>query len=141
MLWAAGAYSTRECRHDPQLDDQRQSRHRRAGRRHHRARGGHSHNPKLHHRFNDAKTNGGGINRTAGTVSIESTIVAKNTALTTGNDVNGTMNFAKFNLIGEIDGSTGITDPSNKTGTKASPLDPLIGALANTAGRRSLTSC
>jgi hypothetical protein len=84
--------------------------------------------------FNDAKTNGGGINRTAGTVSFESTIVAKNTAQTTGDDVNGTFSFAKFNLIGEIDGSTGITDPSNKTGTKASPLDPLLGALANNGG-------
>ncbi len=84
--------------------------------------------------FNDATTTGGGIQRTAGTLSIESTLVAKNTAVTDGADVFGTVNFAKFNLIGATDGSTGIADPSNKTGTKASPLDPLLGALTNNGG-------
>ncbi len=84
--------------------------------------------------FNDATTTGGGIQRTNGTLSIESVVVAKNTAVTDGADVFGTVNFAKFNLIGEIDGATGITDPSNKTGTKASPLNPLLGALTNNGG-------
>jgi len=82
---------------------------------------------------NSASTTGGGIHRALGTLSIESTIVAKNTA-TTGRDINGTVSFAEFNLIGEIDGSTGITDPSNITGTKASPVDPMLGSLANNGG-------
>ena len=54
--------------------------------------------------FNDAKTTGGGIDQTGNTFSIESTIVAKTTAVTTGDDVKGAASFAKFNIIGETDG-------------------------------------
>lgn len=83
---------------------------------------------------NDALTTGGGIRVNAGMLSLESTIVAKNVAPMSGDDVSGAVSYAKFNLIGESDGSTGITDPSNLTGTKASPLDAKLGPLANNGG-------
>jgi parallel beta-helix repeat protein len=83
---------------------------------------------------NSAAGNGGGIVNLAGTLSIESSIVAKNKASIVGDDINGSANFAKFNLIGETDGAFGVTDPSNKTGTKAVPLNPMIGSLNNNGG-------
>jgi hypothetical protein len=63
---------------------------------------------------------GGGI---AGSATVKSTIIASNMA-GSGPDVSGAVTSAGFNLIGKTDGSTGFTQPTDLTGTIASPLDP-----------------
>lgn len=86
--------------------------------------------------FNTAGTTvataiGGGLSRGAGVWSVTSSIVAKNTAPNSG-DLSGTLT-VNDSLIGATDGAT-ITGLNNKTGTKASPLDPLLLPLANNGG-------
>jgi len=85
--------------------------------------------------------NGGGIARTssgAGTVTLNSTIVAKNTG-TNAPDIWSTAASATLgdnNLIGVADkiGSFTLGGAANKTGTSATPLDPLLTALGNYGG-------
>ena len=61
-----------------------------------------------------------------GTVIVQSSIIALNTA-SASPDVDGNFNSVGFNLIGQRDGSTGFTtNPTDQTGTIASPLDPLL---------------
>src|SRR5262249_32619963 len=92
--------------------------------------------------FNKAGINGGGINRTSGTatINITSTIVAGNTNANTP-DINyaaaGTLN-AVNSLIGAADVglfSFNGTSANNKTGTKALPLNALLNPLANNGGQ------
>jgi parallel beta-helix repeat protein/predicted outer membrane repeat protein len=84
--------------------------------------------------------NGGGVymNGTAtGTMTITSSIIAKNTYNGVANDVSGTVvATSDHNLIGVNTGLTGISNLSNgnQIGTAASPIDPLLGALANNGG-------
>jgi CSLREA domain-containing protein len=70
---------------------------------------------------------GGGITKDGQGVSvkIKNTIVALNTG-SAGRDVFGDFTSSGFNLIGRIDGSTGITAATDQTGTIASPLDPKL---------------
>jgi hypothetical protein len=82
---------------------------------------------------NSASTTGGGIHRNNGTVSLESTIVAGNTATTSGSDIQGSVT-ADFSLIGIADNGPIITGSNNKTGTKASPLDAKLSPLAFNGG-------
>ena len=80
--------------------------------------------------------NGGGI-YTSGTVNIKNTIVAGNTDGSTGTDhpdVSGTFTSSGYNLIGKNDGSTDFTQTGDQVGTIASPLDPLLAALADNGG-------
>ena len=51
-------------------------------------------------------------------------------------DVNGSFGSYGFNLIGKVDGSTGFTEPTDQTGTVASPLDPKLdpNGLQNNGG-------
>ena len=62
---------------------------------------------------------------TPGTFNVSSSIIALNTATTDGPDAVGPFTSAGFNLIGKADSSTvGFTQPTDLTGTIASPLDP-----------------
>ena len=82
---------------------------------------------------NGAATGGGIANEPGSTASIGNTIVADNTATSSGPDVVGTFASQGHNLIGETDGSSGWLS-SDLTGTVEQPLDPLLAALANNGG-------
>ena len=66
-------------------------------------------------------------------VTIGNTIVAENTATTSGPDAFGTFASQGNNLIGETDGSSGWIG-SDLAGTIAEPLDPLLAPLSNYGG-------
>ncbi len=85
--------------------------------------------------YNIADDKGGGIHNVIGTLSIESTIVAKNIAVGAGNDIYGGLT-AKYCLIGVRNDGPTFTPAStnNQTGTLAVPLNPLLGLLANNGG-------
>jgi predicted outer membrane repeat protein len=80
--------------------------------------------------FNDANQ-GGGI-FAGGPITVRSTIVADDTAVTDA-DVFGAFTSLGHNLIGQTDGSTGWI-ASDLTGTSASPLDPMFGDFGNFGG-------
>ena len=79
---------------------------------------------------------GGGIAvGSGGTVQLGNTIVAGNTDDgTTGQDVYGTVTSLGGNLIGIGDGSTGFTGTEDQVGTGGSPIDALLGPLADNGG-------
>jgi PKD repeat protein len=86
---------------------------------------------------------GGGIHREGGTLSLHNTIVAGNLDTLnnegTGNirpDVSGTVTSLGSNLIGNANGAEGVEDGVNgdQAGTGLSPIDPLLGALADNGG-------
>jgi len=83
--------------------------------------------------LNSAELNGGGIDNVSGTVYLANTIVSKNG----GGDIEGTVNSSSANnLIRNGDNLVGITNGTNgnQIGTDASPINPLLGALANNGG-------
>ena len=75
---------------------------------------------------------GGGVFNATGTVNVKSTIIALNRVTAQGGaegsnpDVSGPFTSHGFNLIGKRDGSAGFTQPTDQTGTLASPLDPKL---------------
>jgi hypothetical protein len=82
------------------------------------------------------RAGGGGIAIESGSATLTNTIVAKNTAdPAAGPDVNGRFT-GSFNLIGDGTGETGLTNgvDGNQVGTSASPIDPLLAALADNDG-------
>ena len=85
---------------------------------------------------NSAVTGGGIANTSTGyyaVVNVGNTIVAVNTASTSGPDAQGTMASLGNNLIGKTDGSSGWVS-SDLTGTMAAPLNPLLAPLGNYGG-------
>ncbi|HYJ05296.1 MAG TPA: putative Ig domain-containing protein, partial [Chthoniobacterales bacterium] len=83
----------------------------------------------------------GGIRQQGGTLTLHNTIVAANFieagVTDTDSDIDGAVDPASsFNLVGVDTGMTGITHGSNgnQVGTAASPIDPLLGGLANNGG-------
>jgi hypothetical protein len=86
-------------------------------------------------------TNGGGVfwAGTSGSVAVQNTILARNSA-NTGPDANnpaGAFTDSGGNLIGISgtgSGNTGFTAATTQHGTTASPLDPLLAVLANNSG-------
>lgn len=87
-------------------------------------------------------SNGGGVfwaGTSGSAFNVHNTIIAQNTAAT-GPDANnpaGTFTDSGGNLIGVSgagSGNTGFTAASTLKGTVASPLDPLLGPLANNGG-------
>ena len=66
-------------------------------------------------------------------MTLGNTIVAENTATTSGPDAFGTFASTGNNLIGETDGSSGWVG-SDLTGTIAQPLNPLLAPLGNYGG-------
>ncbi|MDJ0807592.1 MAG: cadherin-like domain-containing protein, partial [Gammaproteobacteria bacterium] len=85
--------------------------------------------------LNDAN-DGGGIRVPSGTISVLNTISAGNTSMSGHNDVLGTFTSLGHNLIGDRTGSASFTDGVNgdQVGTNASPLDPMLGVLADNDG-------
>ena len=75
---------------------------------------------------------GGGVFN-SNTAKLTNTIVAGNTATTSGPDVVGGFGSLGNNLIGKTDGSSGWIG-SDLTGTIASPLNPLLAPLGNYGG-------
>jgi hypothetical protein len=79
---------------------------------------------------------GGGLYLSVVTsTTLDSTIIAGNTA-SESPDVNGAVNFATFNLIGDGTGSAGVVDGTNgnQVGTSASPINPMLGKLQDNGG-------
>jgi CSLREA domain-containing protein len=79
---------------------------------------------------------GGGISsrNSSFPAQVTNTLIAGNTAADGGPDVFGYFTSKGFNLIGEMDGSTGFPATQDKTGTIMKPLIPKIGPLANNGG-------
>lgn len=79
---------------------------------------------------------GGGIAAEGANPTLNSTIVALNTADgNNGPDINGAPS-GSFNLIGNGSGETGITNGTNhnQVGTAAAPIDPKLGSLQDNGG-------
>ena len=81
---------------------------------------------------------GGGI-FTAGPASaatLANSIAASNSTSNNGPDLYGAFTSSGYNLVGQSDDSTGVTNGANgdKVGSSASPLSPRLGALANNGG-------
>jgi CSLREA domain-containing protein len=88
---------------------------------------------------------GGGIFNVAGTVNVKSAIIALNTVESQNGDpgsnpdASGTFASQGFNLIGMKDGSTGFNQPTDQTGTLASPLDPKLDPFERNNGGPTMT--
>ncbi len=88
---------------------------------------------------NNGSGAGGGIRITSSPVTLSHTLVAGNDlGNSTADDISGTVDSASnFNLIGVNTGLSGITNggvSGNQIGTSGSPLDPLLGSLADNGG-------
>ncbi|HUO07342.1 MAG TPA: choice-of-anchor Q domain-containing protein [Phycisphaerae bacterium] len=81
---------------------------------------------------NHANNTSGGIDGFAGTLN--NTIIAGNTG--TIPDISGSVTSPAYNLIGVGDSLTGINNGvnGNMVGTAGSPINPLLGSLANNGG-------
>lgn len=82
---------------------------------------------------------GGGITVKSGstaTVTLANTLVASNTSAMNKPDLSGNYISGGYNLIGSIDGSTGITNGINSdiAGTNTAPIDAHIGTLGYYGG-------
>jgi hypothetical protein len=76
----------------------------------------------------------GGLANIGGTTTLANTIVAANsTGSSSGPDAHGAFTSQGNNLIGETDGSSGWVS-SDRTGTLAQPLNPLLAPLGNYGG-------
>jgi CSLREA domain-containing protein len=71
---------------------------------------------------------GGGV-FSSGTASAKSTLIALNSAAD-GPDAMLHFSSGGFNLVGKNNESSGFTQPTDKVGTEASPLDPRLNVLA-----------
>jgi hypothetical protein len=82
-----------------------------------------------------APRTGGGIAVSAGTVSLNNTIIAGNTA-GGSMDVLGTITSAGSDLVGDGTGSAGLVNGvnGNQVGTSAAPMNPHLGVLQNNGG-------
>jgi hypothetical protein len=81
---------------------------------------------------------GGGVYNGFNAATLQNNIVALNTA-TTGNDLfGGTSGGAgysgTYNMIGNADGSAGVSDAPNRSGSTAAPIDPMLGPLQDNGG-------
>ena len=83
---------------------------------------------------NSYNGSGGGVY--GGGLFLNSIVARNNSDRTTaqGPDVYGTVNSLGHNLIGATNDSSGFTAPGDLAGSKASPLDPKVGPLANNGG-------
>ncbi|MBX7105661.1 MAG: right-handed parallel beta-helix repeat-containing protein, partial [Gemmataceae bacterium] len=83
--------------------------------------------------FNTAATTGGGLHRQAGTVTMESTLLTKNTATGTGDDIQGAVT-ATYSLVSIADNGAVVTGTHNLTGTTVNPLDALLSTSDDNGG-------
>jgi CSLREA domain-containing protein len=65
---------------------------------------------------------------------IRNSIIAGNTGASTGADVQGPFTSGGFNLIGNAGTVTAFSQPTDQVGSTLSPIDPMLGALANNGG-------
>ena len=65
---------------------------------------------------------------------ISGTLIAGNSASSSGSDLIGSFTSSGYNLIGQTNGLTGSLGGINQLGSIASPLDPRIGPLQNNGG-------
>jgi hypothetical protein len=73
------------------------------------------------------EASGGGVFVSPSVVAnVKSTLIAANSATTKGPDVFGTVASQGFNLVGKVDGSSGVNAPTDLLGTVANPLDPKL---------------
>lgn len=80
---------------------------------------------------------GGGISATSGTsVTLINTIVAGNSSAAGTPDLNGAFTSGGYNLVGSVDGSSGIVDGVNGdiAGSNAAPMNPRLAPLNNYGG-------
>jgi parallel beta-helix repeat protein len=77
---------------------------------------------------------GGGISISSGTVKTWNTLIAGNTAPSSGPDVRGTLTSQGHNLIGNGSSATITPTTGDQIGTAAAPINPLLGPLANNGG-------
>jgi hypothetical protein len=86
---------------------------------------------------NTAGAQGGGLYNVGGgsVIDVEDSIVANNTGGLSP-DVNGPFPYGSFSLIGQADGSTGLTNGVNwnQVGSSAVPLDAKLGPLRDNGG-------
>jgi CSLREA domain-containing protein len=77
----------------------------------------------------------GVYNGSGSTANLGNSIVAKNTSASMAQDLNGAFTSQGYNLIGESTGN-GLTNAINgdQVGTAGSPIDPLLGPLADNGG-------
>ncbi|CAG0931569.1 hypothetical protein TFLX_02182 [Thermoflexales bacterium] len=85
---------------------------------------------------NVAQQTGGGISLISGTLTIQNTIVARNTGGLSP-DCTGSIFSQGHNLIGASDGCAFVPQPSDIVGTIDHPIDPLLGPLGNFGGYNS----
>ncbi|MEQ1642262.1 MAG: Ig-like domain repeat protein [Pyrinomonadaceae bacterium] len=83
---------------------------------------------------NNTGTFGGGLCSAGGPITVRSTIIAGNVNNSVVPDVDTTFTSQGFNLIGNVGTATGFNQPTDQTGTGASPLNPQLVALANNGG-------
>ncbi|MDQ3117159.1 MAG: hypothetical protein M3Q86_11245 [Verrucomicrobiota bacterium] len=85
---------------------------------------------------NSAQYRGGGIMISSGSLELRNTIVALNTAGAGGGpDLYGSLLSHGFNLVGNASSATIMPAQfSDRIGTAASPIDPLLGPLQNNGG-------
>jgi len=86
--------------------------------------------------FNSASGTGGGFYKVAnpnGQVTPDNVIFADDSDANGAPDFFGDVSSFGFNLVGQVDGSTGWGD-SDLTGSSGSPLDPMLDVLNNNGG-------
>lgn len=85
---------------------------------------------------NNTATRGGGVDVVNSPLTISNTIVAANTAPLNADITTSPGTAGAFNLIGDGQGLIGLIDGANgnQIGTTASPIDPLLGPLADNGG-------
>ncbi len=77
---------------------------------------------------------GGGIANTSASITLKNTILAGNTATNVTKDLSGSLISGGYNLIGNSTGGTMTPTTGDQIGTSATPINPLLGALANNSG-------
>ncbi len=81
---------------------------------------------------------GGGIRNQTGTVTLKNTILAQNTATSSGPDCSTSVSFsvgsAGYNLLGDNSGCTFSAATGDQVGTGGSPIDPMLGPLQDNGG-------
>ena len=88
----------------------------------------------------DGTGEGGGIYRSSGTIEVRNSLIAgnfDNSAATKHPDCSGSFTTKGNNLIGNNTGCSGFTNgvSGDQVGTAGSPINPLLGALANNGGQ------
>lgn len=86
---------------------------------------------------NSTDLSAGGIFNDAGsTVLLTNSIIAGNLAESSNNDVQGAFDSVRSNFVGDSGDATGLVngENGNLVGTTLSPIDPVLGALANNGG-------